>query len=137
MARIEYVEHRLLNWARWRESTGSGVLGYSAIRLGADGVGNREAYREARIPISDCDAAETDAAVAALPAELNKTVIETYTGRGTQAELLGVLGIGLTTYKGRITLAHQKLASYFTERQRAREAERSRVDVLQRGGFYT
>lgn len=133
MARLDDIERRLLNWARWRASQGSGgPLGYAAIRLGGEGVGQREAYREARIPISECEATETEDAVMGLPAELRATVIVVYTGSGSQANHLAELAIGLTTLKARVGQAHRWLAGYFAERQRQAEAERARVERLQR-----
>ena len=39
MARIEDIERRLLNWARWKAGGRSGGLGYSAINLPAAVVG--------------------------------------------------------------------------------------------------
>lgn len=139
MARIEDVERRLLNWARWCNTRGSaGALGYAAVRLGGEGVGQREAYREARIPVSECDAVETDAAVKALPHDLQRTVVTVYTGAGTRTDHLNRLAISLSTLKARISEAHRLISRFFADRQAAAASERQRVERLQGGGgFYT
>lgn len=64
MARIEWVRHRLENWARWSARRGTGGLGYpkqtTFARLVASGGGNDG------IPVSELEASETDDAVRAL-----------------------------------------------------------------------
>lgn len=65
MARIEYIRHRLENWARWCAQQDGHGLGYpkqaAFARLG--GKGSRA---EAIIPISSVDASETHEAVNSL-----------------------------------------------------------------------
>lgn len=65
MARIEWVKHRLENWARWCQQSESGSLGYpkqsAFTRLGSSGGRN-----EGALPISDLEASETDDAVKSL-----------------------------------------------------------------------
>lgn len=133
MARLEDVERRLLNWARWVHMQGSdGALGYAEVRLGGDGVGQRAAYREASIPVIECEAAETDQAVKALPGELRATVVTVYTASGTRTDHLRVLHISLSTLKARIGEAHRLMSRYFADRHTAAAVERARVEALQR-----
>lgn len=131
MARIDWVERRLLNWARWTTSRGAGNLGYAAVRLGS-GVGTREAYREARIPLSDCEAEETARAVLALPSELRATVEAHYTLGATVDEQLRHLCIARPTLYARLERADARLARWLDDRQRERAAERARVEEVQR-----
>lgn len=65
MARIEYIKHRLTNWALWKDRESRGGLGFSsqaAFLRQHSGDG----YREIQVPILDEDASITDAAVESL-----------------------------------------------------------------------
>lgn len=64
MARIEWVKHRLENWALWKDREGRGGLGYAtqSVLLSEPGGG----YRESIVPIDDIDASLTNTAVESL-----------------------------------------------------------------------
>lgn len=64
MARIDWVGFYLDNWALWKARQQDGGLGFRSESsfLGDGGSG----YREAIIPINDCDASRTDRAVESL-----------------------------------------------------------------------
>lgn len=133
VARIEWVEHRLQNWARWTLAAGSGGLGYARVDL-ADADAGRDGYVEARIPISDVEAAETDQAIGRLtPPGLALTVREVYVGPGGIKDKARRLCCAEATVHARIGQAHLQLARDLAERQRVREAERRRVELLQQG----
>lgn len=133
MARIDWIEQRLQNWARWKLMQGGGVLGYAAVDL--QGVGSTaEPWAAAAIPVSDVEAGETDEAVQRLsPGGLALTVIEHYTGRGGIKDKLARLCCAERTYHTRIDQAHRQLADHFNARQERQRAERARVEALQRG----
>lgn len=131
MARIEWVEHRLQNWARWRLMGGSGALGYAAVNLGAALNGGRAGYVTSVIPVSDVDAAEVDDAVERLPGHLKITVIEVYTGEGGLAAKLQRLACAESTMHRRIGDAHRLLADHFLAKDDKQRAERARVELLQ------
>lgn len=66
MARIEWVKHRLENWAKWCKQSDSGALGYPTqsafVRMGVpSGRSNGDA-----IPVHSIEASETDDAVKSL-----------------------------------------------------------------------
>lgn len=65
MARIEWVKRRLENWALWKDRGESGSLGFpsSSSFLNTSSSGG---YREAIIPVDECEAAVTNDAVLAL-----------------------------------------------------------------------
>ena len=133
MARIEWIEHRLDNWARWKLCRGGGVLGYAGVDLTEANAG-RGGYVETRVPISEVDAAEMDQAVQALtPTDLALTVIEVYTGRGGLKDKARRLGCAEATVHARIDHAHRQLEARLAEAQRQRQAERQRVEGLQAG----
>jgi len=131
MARIEWIEHRLLNWARWVENPGGGSLGYAAVNLGAPNAG-RSGYAETVVPVSSVEARETDDAVRCLPGELRYTVQVVYTSQGTERERLAKLCCSKATMHGRVDRAHRLLADHFHAAEARRLAERERVEQLQR-----
>lgn len=131
MARIDWIEHRLLNWARWRARSGGGALGYARVQLGVQAVVTRDPYADAPIPINDIEAGATDDAVQRLPSELKATVIEHYTGPGGELDHLRVLCCAKATMYARIDRAHRLLADHFTAQKDRAAAERQRVEALQ------
>lgn len=135
-AKIEWVEQRLLEWARWSLTRGSGALGYAAVDLASsDGGSGRDGYRESVIPTSDVQASETADAVAMLPSEIRATVECYYLGTGTQAQKLIRLCIAATTMRDRIGKAHRLLCAHWTAQQDRRREEHARIDGLRRGAL--
>lgn len=134
MARIEWVEARLLVWARWRVARGMGgmgVMGYAGVDLGAADSA-RSGYREAAVPLMDVEASETEACVQLLnPRGLMLTVFEHYCGQGGVVDKAKRLCCAVPTVYTRIDQAHQQLAVSIQERQRRAADERARVQGLQ------
>lgn len=129
MAKIDWIEQRLQNWARWKLTGGAGVLGFAAVNLeNADMP--REPYADAPIPTSNVEAGETDDAVQRLPGELKATVLEAYLGVGTMRQKLERLHCSATTMHERIGRAHRLLADHFLAKQDRAKAERARVEAL-------
>lgn len=131
MARIDWIEHRLLNWARWKSRSGGGALGYARVPLGVAAPATRDAYAEAPIPVNDIEAGATDDAVHRLPSELKAAVVEYYTGQGGEMDHLRRLCCAKATMYARIDRAHRLLADHFTARKDKAEQERLRVEALQ------
>jgi len=142
MARIDWVEQRLQNWARWRLMQGSGVLGYAGVDLTklADSDAGRDGYITATIPISDIEAGETDAVVQRLPSELRATVESAYTGKGTMRERCTRLCITEDTFYRRVDRAHRLMAEHWRHKQAMQAEERARIEALTKQaaprGFY-
>lgn len=134
MARIEAIEQRLVNWARWKLSRGSqGSLGYAAVdltKLADMDTGRGSLYASAAVPISAVEAAETDDGVQRLPSELRRTVEVNYLHPGTQAERARLLCCAEGTIKDRIGRAHRLLSQHFEAVEARRRAERERVEAL-------
>jgi hypothetical protein len=146
MARTEWVEQRLLNWARWRVGKGDGPLGFAAVRLEGAVVegGRRDPYMAAPVPTNAIEASETDDAIMRLPSELRATVLEFYLGPGGEPQHLARLVCSRATLFRRLDQADRLLAEHFTARADRARAERARVEELQRdssrrarGEFYT
>lgn len=131
MPRIDWIERRLLNWARWKLNRGSGVLGYAAVNLAEAGT-DRDTSDVSPIPISDVEASDTDAAIKLLnPPGLALTIAEFYIGRGTIKDKCRRLCCGESTVYARIDQAHRKLADHINGEEARRKAERTRVEQLQ------
>lgn len=128
MAKIEAIERRLENWARWKMRAG-GHLNYAGVNWETLGEG-RSGYREAVIPIDDCEAADTDAAIHQLPKHLQETLGVHYTGEHTdipsQAQRLGC---AVSTVHARIDDAHRRLSQHFHEKAEAARREQERIAV--------
>lgn len=128
MGRIDDIERRLQNWARWKLGPGGGDLGYARVDLTADT--SREGYREARIPTLDCEAEETDRAVLALPSELRRTIELYYLHGGSVRRKAEMLCCTERAVHARVERAHQAIQSWLQDLERARRQERARVALL-------
>lgn len=138
MAKVEDVERRLLNWARWRIGGGSGGLGYASATLGMESGGSK--YREAVIPTRSGEAIETDSAVQMLATELRVLVHGHYADGLSMAALAVKHGCSVATVYLRLGRVHQLLDQAFRDMAEARRVERHRVEELGRqarpqGGF--
>jgi DNA-directed RNA polymerase specialized sigma24 family protein len=129
MARIEWVEQRLQNWARWRLTRGGGVLGYASVNLLAAAM-PRDRDVDAPVPTSDVDAREIDDAVGRLPSELRATVTEAYLGEGGLRHKLQRLCVSESTLHARIGRAHRMLAGHLMAAHDRLAAERRRLHSL-------
>lgn len=131
MPRRDWIELRLLNWARWRVARGGGDQGYAAPRWEGDPQAGRNGYREAVIPISDVEASDTDDAINRLhPPGLRLAVVAWYCGTGVEAEKALALGVAVSTMHKRIVQAHDQLADHFLAQQERAKVERARVEGL-------
>lgn len=131
MARIDWVEQQLQNWARWKCSARLGALGYSRVDLEAAIGNDRSDEPEARIPTIDCEASAYDDAINGLPSELKATVYVVYLGKGGTAQKARRLCCTPATVDARIWRAHRMLADHFLARQEKARAERARVEAAQ------
>ena len=130
MARIEDIERRLNNWARWKLGPPVGGLGFSSP--GSVRIASGYSYREAVIPTVDCEAEETDRAVATLEEPLRTTIEKVYIGAGSMKRKAAALGVSEQTILERVWTAHRRLASWVSDQQRHAQNERLRVERLQR-----
>lgn len=130
MARIDDIERRLLNWARWKSGAGSGGMGYAGVNM--DSGGGSDGYREAVIPTMDCEAEETDRAVMSLASELRASVELVYTGRGTRADMARRLCITEGMLYRRIGQAHARIQQWLADLAQVRRHQRGRIEALQK-----
>jgi len=130
MARIDWIEQRLQNWARWVLMQGSGVLGYAGVDLTDPTPGVHEPYADAPIPTNEIEASETNDLVQRLPGELRRTVVEWYAGRGGLKQKLVRLCCAESTLHARIERAQRMMADHLLAKQDARKREQQRVEGL-------
>lgn len=135
MARIEWVHFRLLNWSRWLLTQGMGPLGFARSEPSQAVGGDPQPWAEAPVPTNAIEASETHDAVQLLPGELRATVVQYYTGKGTETDHMRKLYCSRATLHARIERAHKLLGEHFeVRRARADEAartERARVELVQ------
>ncbi|WP_454674854.1 hypothetical protein [Achromobacter pestifer] len=121
MERIAWVDQRLTDWARWLDSGGGGygcpaVYDENRVEQTADvraGLRNTD-------PALDLSALDTDCAVAALPADVKRTVIAAYRGEGGQQTIAERLGITRATLHRRLCHADRRIDEWFEmKKQRA------------------
>jgi hypothetical protein len=132
MARIPEIERRLQNWARYIARLNAGGGNYAGVELGADRVDRSGYDAPTVIPIADAEADATDKAVEALEPDQRAAVRAAYLGTGSVAERARKMGVSLDTLYARVERAHRSLARAFTDAQVAADAERKRVEHLQR-----
>lgn len=123
MARIEWVKHRLNNWALWKDREGRGGLGYAtqSVLLSEPGGG----YRESAMPIDDIDASVTNTAVESLRPtrrELYDTLQYIYVKNLGINETSRRCGCAVSTINARLDRADHALSEWFGER--AQKAKR-------------
>lgn len=132
MARIEDIERRLLNWARWKLGDSTGGLSYASVDLTLSNAG-RDGYIEATVPTLDVEAEVTQQAVMSLDSHLRVTVEAVYVGRGTMIEKARELCCGEATIYARIDLAHYRISAWLSARAATAREQRRIVEALQEG----
>lgn len=134
MAQLEWVDLRLKNWALWRRGGQAGGIGYASTNiLAAQGGGaGGSAYREAVVPIDGPEAKATDEAVRSLEPELQQVVAEWYLEPGPAATIAAHLQVAERTLYARLERSQHAIAEWFTVRRERQEAERDRIQKLQR-----
>lgn len=117
MARIEWVKHRLENWALWKDRENSGGLGYATRSVLLSEAVDR--YREAVIPVDDVDAAVTNQAVESLRptrSHLYITLQHIYVAGIGIKETARRMARAESTIKANLEQADHALSEWFGER---------------------
>lgn len=124
MARIEWIKHRLDNWALWKAREVGDGRGW-ATQSAFLGTFDSDRYREARVPIDEVEAAVTNQAVEALVPDrdhLYRTLQGIYPlGLGIQ-ETARQEGVAISTIKARLDQADHALRIWFNERADAKRS---------------
>ena len=130
MARIDWIQTKLKNWANWKvreQSGGSGWSSQSSFLREAISSG----YRESVIPVDDIDAALTNTAVESLRAgqsHLHMTLQLIYIGPPREAPL-GIretarrMARAESTIKANLDQADHALAQWFRDRSERQQRD--------------
>ena len=129
--RSDDMERRLENWARWMHGAGTGGMGFASVNLLSALGGDRSAHREATIPTVDCEGAQTDEAIKALPRELGETVRVVYLLGCGMRDKARRLGVTEATVRLRIGRAHRLLETWLVDHAQQCRAQRERVEAVQ------
>lgn len=133
MARIEWVQYRLENWARWHATMNGGGLGFAtqSAFLNEPVDGGQPATR---IPIDEVEAGITNDAVEALKlgrGHLHQTLRLYYLrGEGIKGTAR-IMRRAESTIKAQLAQADALLATWFSERKerKARQAQELRQQI--------
>jgi hypothetical protein len=131
MARIEWIKHRLNNWALWKVRGDSGGLGFATSSIF---LANRvDSSRDAPLPVDDVDATKTDQAVESLkPDKLHLyTTLQLYYVKG-----IGIRGTARTmgkaesTIKANLDQADHALSAWFGLKAEQDQIRRAAANVV-------
>jgi DNA-directed RNA polymerase specialized sigma24 family protein len=132
MARIEWVKHRLNNWATWKARESAGGMGYAKqsafLREVVDG------YREVHIPVDDVDASTTDVAVESLrqgKGHLYMTLQLVYVKGVGHREAARLMARAESTIKANLEQADHALREWFNGKAERDAAKRKNYQGLQ------
>jgi hypothetical protein len=120
MARLEWVDQRLKNWALWHERQASGGLGFATQSSFLKEFDSGR-YRTSFVPCDEVEAGVTDQGVAALrlvDEGLFDTVVLIYLKDSGIKGAAKVLHIAESSVKARLVRADHRLGEWFTERKR-------------------
>ena len=125
MARIEWIKHRLENWALWKARESSGGTGWATKSVLLSDPVDRS--REVPMPVDETDALVTNQAVESLKAgrrHLYDTLILIYvSGIGIKATALS-LGRAESTVKANLDQADHALRDWFNAKTEIDAAKR-------------
>lgn len=133
MARIEYIEHRLRNWARWVCMLGTSSGSLASVDLTQERVDKSSGGYDANtvVPIDDAEATQTQKAVSSLVDELRRTVEVVYVETSSAGKAARKLQVAEATVHARVERAHYRLQEWFSAHDEAARRERERVEALQ------
>lgn len=127
------MDRRLQNWARWRAfREGGGRVGGGSMEERVDGAGWDA---PTVIPTSDAEAEETDKGVMAMDSVLRYATCTWYLTGGGVAQRCHKAQCSETELRRRVALGQRRLADWLQDKRAAADAERRRVEHLQRAGL--
>lgn len=130
MARIEWVQQRLENWALWHERNAGGGLGFAKQSSFLNEVDSSR-YRESHVPVDEVEAGVTHEGVEALKPDhehLHRTLQLVYLAGAGINDTARALQRSESTVHAHLGQADAHLAQWFTDRKRAQEARRKLLE---------
>lgn len=124
------MDRRLQNWARWMIEREEGPrIGGGTPRERVDGEGWDA---PSVIPTNDAEAQETFTGLRAVGADHQRACWVWYVSGGTVTMRCRRAGCSETELRSRVAMAHRRLGQWLTDKRQAADAERHRVQQLQR-----
>jgi len=139
MARIDWVRHRLENWARWCAQPASGGLGFPKQSTFARFIG-ADRRDEAMVPLLSLEAEQTDRAVRSL--QLSRSHLYLVL-KYHYAESLPIhrvaqrMGRAPSTIKANLEQADRAIAAWYDDQEQARQRERELAVNVGKRSFTT
>lgn len=130
MARIEDIERRLLNWARYWALMEGGGGNFASSDMTQERVDGGGWDAPTVIGTNDAEAEETERAVQSLEPGLEAAVREYYLEGGSIKRRASSVGVSVATLYLRIEQAHRAISNWLSEQARARDEQRRRVEAL-------
>lgn len=119
MARLEWVKHRLEEWARWCQQSESGALGYPSQSAFAR-MGPSSGRNESAVPMIALQASETDDAVKSLQftqSHLYMALYFTYAKGLPRHQVARKMGRAESTINKNLEDADRALARWFDDKK--------------------
>ncbi len=135
MARIDWIQYRLKNWALWKVSGSSGGLGFS--RQAAFLAMHVDCNRDSPLPIDDIDAEKMDRAVESLKlgkGHLYKTLQLHYIKGMSIKGVAQEMGRAVSTIHANLDQADHALQSWFNAQAEARDRKNERPELKAKPG---
>lgn len=128
----EEMDRRLRNWARWVvERQDGGRVATCSFEERVDGEGHDA---PTVIPTNDAEAVETHRGLQAISPVQSRAIVVWYSLGGTVARRCHEAGCSETTLRERVCAGQRALAQWLADQRAAADAERRRVEALQRKG---
>jgi hypothetical protein len=130
VARIEWVQQRLENWALWHERNAGGGRGFAPQASFLSEVDSSR-YRESHVPVDEVEAGVTNEGVASLKPDhehLHRTLQLVYLADAGIKGTAKAVQRSESTVHAHLSQADALLAQWFTDRKRAREARRKSLE---------
>lgn len=134
MARIEWVEAKLNNWALWVQSEASGGNGYPTQSVLLANPVDRSREIDLRSTVDSVEAMTTDRAVSSLRvanAQIHRTLVCIYVeDRGVPGTAVQ-LGRSVATVHANLSRADELLRVWFNQHRQQQEDARARMENVQ------
>lgn len=124
MARIEWVRHRLEEWARWSQQSEAGCLGFPSASPFAR-MGPSTGVRESRVPVNSLAASEMDDAVSSLKltqSHLHLVLVLTYAKGLPRDQVAKRMARAESTISSNLSAADRALARWLDDKAAIKQA---------------
>lgn len=132
MARLEWVDQRLRNWALWHRAQQGGGLGFASQSSFLREAVDCDRYRESSLPVDEVDAGVTEQGVQSLKLDyphLVDTLVRIYLENLGVKETARRAGRAESTIKAHLEQSDHLLARWYGERKARQALARAEVEA--------